>query len=244
MDRVLHGLIVEDLPDAQAWLMAATRTAFPGIALTSVDCLADARAAAAACDFDIALIDLGLPDGDGMELIRALADTDTVCVVTTVFSDDTHVFGALQAGAGGYILKDRDRDSIAELLRGIAAGQPPLSPAIARRLLRHFQLSDSVPLVQASAVPPAQAAASNAVVVPTGRDSATDRKAEDDVQLTAREREVLMLIAKGYAVAKVAQLLGITYNTAAGYVKAIYRKLDVSSRAEAALEASRRGLVR
>ena len=62
-------------------------------------------------------------------------------------------------------------------------------------------------------------------------------------ELTARERDVLTLIAKGYAVARVADLLGITYNTAAGYVKAVYRKLNVSSRAEAALEASRRGLV-
>ncbi len=251
-DSVIHGLIVEDLPDARAWLMAATRTAFPDIALTTVDCLAAGRAAAAACSFDIALIDLGLPDGDGVELIRELADTDTVCVVTTVFSDDTHLFGALQAGAGGYILKDRDRDSIAELLRGIAAGQPPLSPAIARRLLRHFQLSDRAPSSNASAAASvnANAAASltadarRTAAAPAGSDSAISPDAGDDVQLTPREREVLMLIAKGYAVAKVAQLLGITYNTAAGYVKAVYRKLNVSSRAEAALEAGRRGLVR
>ncbi len=244
MDSVMLGLIVEDLPDARAWLMAAARTAFPDITLTSVDCLAAGRAAVAACDFDIALIDLGLPDGDGMELIRELADTDTVCVVTTVFSDDSHLFGALQAGAGGYILKDRDRDSIAELLRGIAAGQPPLSPAIARRLLRHFQLVDSAASKTANTAASGQAVASGRAAAPTGRDSATDLPAVDDVQLTPREREVLMLIAKGYAVAKVAHLLGITYNTAAGYVKAVYRKLNISSRAEAALEAGRRGLVR
>ncbi len=259
-----QGLIVEDLPDARAWLLDAAKAAFPEMTLTSADCLASARAALRACSFDIALVDRGLPDGDGLDLIRELAPTDTLCVVTTVFSDDGHLFSALQAGASGYVLKDRDRDSIAELLRGIAAGQPPLSPAIARRLLRFFQREPG-PAGHAMAAPSTlpgrdaskgvqTAGASGAGRVPTRdtpapaatHDASHDAGLDgthDGTQLTPRERDVLTLIAKGYVVAKVADLLGITYNTAAGYVKAVYRKLNVTSRAEAALEASRRGLV-
>jgi DNA-binding NarL/FixJ family response regulator len=256
-----QGLIVEDLPDARAWLLEATQAAFPEMTLCTADCLAAARAATAACAFDIALVDLGLPDGDGLDLIRELAPTDTLCVVTTVFSDDAHLFSALQAGAGGYVLKDRDRDSIADLLRGIAAGQPPLSPAIARRLLRFFQREPAQrePAKDAPsgiAAQPALPRAATAIIAPppantgavgagrvAGAREAALPAANEGMQLTARERDVLTLIAKGYAVARVADLLGITYNTAAGYVKAVYRKLNVSSRAEAALEASRRGLV-
>ena len=252
-----QGLIVEDLPDARAWLLEATQAAFPEMTLCTADCLAAARAAMAACAFDLALVDLGLPDGDGLDLIRELAPTDTLCVVTTVFSDDAHLFSALQAGAGGYVLKDRDRDSIADLLRGIAAGQPPLSPAIARRLLRFFQREPGQEANPGSAAQPALPRAATAIIAAPqaspgagaagkaagARDATLPAAANEGMQLTARERDVLTLIAKGYAVARVADLLGITYNTAAGYVKAVYRKLNVSSRAEAALEASRRGLV-
>ena len=78
------------------------------------DCLAAGRAAAAVCSFDIALIDLELPEGDGTDRIRELADTDPVCVVTNVCSDDMQLFSALQAGAGGYRLKDLNVSSRAE----------------------------------------------------------------------------------------------------------------------------------
>ena len=98
------------------------------------------------------------------------------------------------------------------MLAGIHAGQPPLSPSIARKLLQVFQ-------------EPSQSAK------------------DPEAQLTSREQEVLTLIAKGYTVGRVAELLGITRNTAAGYVKSIYRKLNVSSRAEATLGATRMGLI-
>lgn len=204
-------LIVEDQVDALAWMVAAVGGAFPGCDVHTSGTVAGARAILAAWQPDLALIDIGLPDGSGLDLIRAL-DRDggrTLTVVTTVFSDDEHLFAALRAGAQGYLLKDDSRERMCELLREIVAGQPPLSPSIARRLLGHFREA------------------------PTG-----------DVALTDRERDVLTLLAKGYTVAKVADLLDITRNTAAGYAKSVYRKLNVSSRAEATLEATRRGLVR
>ena len=208
---VEHGLIVEDLPDARDWLIAVMSEAFPGILIETAGSLAAARERIAARTPDVALIDIGLPDGSGIDLIGELnrEHPQVMSIVTSVFDDDTHLFAALGAGASGYLLKDQSRDDLTEMLQRIAQGQPPLSPAIARRLLGFFGPKEDV----------------------------------DDTHLTSRERDVLALIAKGYTTAKVAGYLNITRNTASGYVKVIYRKLNISSRAEAALEASRRGIV-
>lgn len=205
--------IVEDLPQARAWVADALTAAFPGIEIHTADCLALAMRRLDVAP-DIALIDLGLPDGSGIQLIEALQQRhpDTLCIVSTVFDDDAHLFPALRAGAQGYVLKDQSAETLVDILRGILNGQPPLSPSIARRLLKHFQ-------------PPAP------VVDPT------------HALLTPRETDVLRLIAKGFTVAQVAQTLALSHHTTAGYVKDIYRKLSISSRAEATLEATRRGLV-
>ncbi|KYG67232.1 hypothetical protein AZI86_09510 [Bdellovibrio bacteriovorus] len=159
-----------------------------------------------------ALIDLGLPDGSGVDLIRLISEKepDARCVVITIYNDDHFLFEALKAGAFGYILKDDDQATIESLLRRIEADEPPLSPAIARRLLTHFQK----PSVEAEAS-----------------------------DLSPREKETLVLLSKGMTVAVAAQTLGLSPQTVAGYVKIIYQKLHVSSRAEAVREAVRRGLV-
>lgn len=211
------GLVVDDLPEARSWLCDALEHAFPGIDMRAAGSLRSAREALLrepAWRPDIALIDLGLPDGSGTDLITELRarDPGVVTVVTTIFDDDSHLFGALKVGADGYVLKDQSRGQLVDMLAGIHAGQPPLSPSIARKLLQVFQ-------------EPKQSAA------------------HPETQLTSREQEVLTLIAKGYTVGRVAELLGITRNTAAGYVKSIYRKLNVSSRAEATLAATRQGLI-
>ena len=213
METPKTGLVVEDLPEARAWLVDALGHAFEAITVEVAGDLAEARAALEGGLPDIALVDLGLPDGSGTELIAELraAPKDVLTVVTTIFDDDRHLFAALRAGADGYVLKDQSRTDLVEMLAGIHAGRPPLSPSIARKLLSVFE--------QAAPDPDTAAA------------------------LTAREAEVLTLIAKGYTVARVAEMLGITRNTAAGYVKVIYRKLNVSTRAEATLEATRQGLV-
>lgn len=211
-----HALILDDLPACISWLSRALAQAFPGIRIQTATTLAEARAAVIAhAALDLALVDLGLPDGDGTTLIPRLREQQprAVPVVTTVFDDDAHLFPALRAGAAGYLLKDEAVDVLAQRLRGIVEGQPPLSPSIARRLLRHF-------------LPPA----------PT--------PAPPVHPLSPRETEVLRMIAKGYSVPEAADLLGLTKHTVAGYVKDIYRKLDVGSRAEATLEATRRGLIR
>lgn len=209
-----RALVVDDLAPSRVWLQQALQKAFPGIAVAQGDCLAAGLQAVEDMP-QLALIDLGLPDGSGVQLIEALRRRcpDCLCVVATVFDDDAHLFPALRAGAQGYVLKDQSHDTLADMLRGIAAGQPPLSPSIARRLLSHFRLP---------AAAPAQA---------------------DDEPLTARESEVLQLVAKGLTVQDTAEALGLSRHTVSGYLKDVYRKLAVSSRAEATLEAARRGLI-
>lgn len=206
------ALVVDDLAGSRDWLSRALTLAFPGIVVHQAATLGAALAQIEPPP-PLALIDLGLPDGSGVRLIEALRaqPASTLCIVATVFDDDAHLFPALRAGADGYVLKDQTPEALAEMLSGIAAGQPPLSPSIARRLLRHFQPE------------PAPAVAEEA--------------------LTARETDVLRLVAKGLTVIEVATMLELSRHTVAGYLKAIYRKLSVSSRAEAALEATRRGLV-
>lgn len=207
------GLVVEDLPEAQEWLNDVLVSAFPDICVTLAASLQEARDRQSKCTFEIALIDIGLPDGSGIDFVDELnqSKASTIPVITSVFDDDGHIFSALRAGAAGYLLKDQKKADLVKMLQGIVDGQPPLSPAIARRVLGYFAPQD---------------------VAETGE------------KLTNREQEVLALIAKGYTIARVAALLSISRNTAAGYVKVIYRKLNISSRAEATLEASRRGIIR
>ncbi|MEO7014064.1 MAG: response regulator transcription factor [Dokdonella sp.] len=209
MTEFERALVVDDLESSRDWLSRALTQAFPGIEIALAASLAEAQLHVDAAP-PLALIDLGLPDGSGIRLIEKLHPQGTLCIVATVFDDDAHLFPALHAGAQGYVLKDQPTESLAEMLTGIASGQPPLSPSIARRLLRHFQ-----------------------PVAPDASEPA----------LTARETDVLRLIAKGHTVVEVAGLLGLSRHTAAGYLKDVYRKLSVSSRAEATLVATRRGLV-
>ncbi|HSX62849.1 MAG TPA: response regulator transcription factor [Tahibacter sp.] len=210
--EIPRALVVDDLAGSRDWLSRALALAFPGVHVQQAATLADALMHVSPPP-PLALIDLGLPDGSGVRLIEALRAQPghTLCIVATVFDDDAHLFPALRAGADGYVLKDQSPEALADMLRGIAAGQPPLSPSIARRLLRHFQ------------------------PIPAPADT--------EEALTARETDVLRLVAKGLTLAEVANVLELSRHTVAGYLKAIYRKLSVSTRAEAALEATRRGLV-
>ena len=208
---IARALVVDDLAPSRAWLRQALGLAFPAIEIDEAASLAEARPLSRHPP-PLALIDLGLPDGSGVQLIEALLrGGETLCVVATVFDDDAHLFPALRAGAKGYVLKDQTVEQLAEMLRGIVDGRPPLSPSIARRLLSHFQLPPST--------------------------------SETAAELTARETDVLRLIAKGCSGQECAALLGLSRHTVSGYLKDIYRKLAVSNRAEATLEATRRGLI-
>jgi DNA-binding NarL/FixJ family response regulator len=214
------ALIVEDLDEPRAWLAEVLARALPGLRrIDQAANLAEAYALIGQRHYSLAVVDWGLPDGNARGLIAQLARVipPTLVVVATIHDDDAHVFPALQAGASGYVLKSQPRAVVEAQLQRVAQGEPPLSPSIALRVLSHFRLSN-----------PEQAVVAH----------------DDGVKLTAREVEVLRLMGKGYKAAEIGRGLQISVNTVNGYVREIYRKLDISSRAEAAIEATRRGLIR
>lgn len=212
-------LLLEDLPEIRAWMKGLLMQVFPDAQVSESARVHDALELVSAIKFDLALCDLGLPDGTGVDVVEKLRDTQPECqsVVVTIHEDDDHLFPALQAGAFGYILKEQPRELITEQLQRISQGEPPLSPSIARRVMKYFATQEK-------------------------------HRVEPDllphVQLTERESEVLLRVAKGFTLPEIGVQLGLSRHTIADYVKQIYRKLNVSSRAEAALEAQRLGLFR
>jgi DNA-binding NarL/FixJ family response regulator len=214
------ALVIEDLPDIRIWLGEVARAAFPGLRVVEAARRDEGLACVERDAFDLALIDLGLPDGSGIDVVAALhsRQPQALAVVVTIYDDDEHLFPALQAGAFGYLLKEQPRETLVAQLLRITQGEPPLSPPIARRVLAHF----------------AGAARQRQELL---------RHLDSEAGLTGRETEVLQRVAKGYTIPEVAQQFGLSRNTVASHIKQIYRKLDVTSRAEAALEAARRGLV-
>jgi DNA-binding NarL/FixJ family response regulator len=138
-------------------------------------------------------------------------------VVVTIHDDDDHLFPALQAGAFGYLLKEQARELIGEQQRDARRAAGAACPALAVR--------DDVALVQKTR--------------PQERPQNMPH-----VALTDREHEVLLRVAKGFTLPEIGVQLNLSRHTIADYVKQIYRKLNVSSRAEAALEAQRLGLFR
>lgn len=135
-----HALVVEDNQETRNWLVFCVQTAFPGLLIHTAEDMSSALSLLMYQDIDLALVDLGLPDGSGMEVIKALQARTLPCyvVVATIYDDDKNLFAALKAGARGYILKDQDRDRIVSYLQGIKKDQPPLSAASSQRLIKHF----------------------------------------------------------------------------------------------------------
>jgi DNA-binding NarL/FixJ family response regulator len=180
---------------------------------------------------DVVVVDLGLPDLPGAELtrrLRQLARPPEV-IVLTAHGERAMAVEALKAGATGYLLKNTPND-LPEAVRVAASGGSAIAPAIARYLLDEVRLPHpaerrTIPLREWGAAGPQDAL--------RGGERST---------LTRREREVLALLAKGSTYEDTARLLGISLGTVQSHVKSLYRKLEVSSKAEAAAEAVRRGI--
>lgn len=133
-------LVLEDHPETREWLMGIIKQAFVEVAAYEASSLAQARQHMKGHKFDLALIDLNLPDGNGVEIISELTQKspDTYCVVATIFDDDNYLFPALKAGAQGYLLKEQTTEEFINSLQGIIKGEPPISPSIARKMINHF----------------------------------------------------------------------------------------------------------
>jgi DNA-binding NarL/FixJ family response regulator len=208
-------LIVEDRPDMAARAEVILARAFGAVETTKLDRVASALQWIGRLPRDsrcLFLIDLGLPDGSGLDVVSAAAarGLSDAIVVSTIFDDDAHLFAALSAGAQGYVLKDETVEDSVRLLRRVEAGEPPLSPSVARRLVAYFR----------------------------------SRRGEPElIALTSRESETLKLIARGLTTPEAAAVMKLKPQTVASYVKSIYQKLNISSRAEATREAIRRGMI-
>lgn len=215
-------LIVEDEAAARTRMLGLMRGLSGAQARidTAAD-LAQARARLQQDRYALALIDVQLPDGSGIELIAWLGAQrpQTAAVIVSAYAEEETILAAVQAGAIGYLLKDRDDDELRLCLRSLQRGGAPIDPLIARRILA---------LVQQA---------------PTRAAPAAPQEPEPAAQLSEREREILRLVAQGFSNREIAELVALSKLTIECHTKNIYRKLAVGSRTAAVFEARALGLL-
>ncbi|MEQ1707677.1 MAG: response regulator transcription factor [Terricaulis sp.] len=197
--------------------LARIVTKAPGLCVAGVaDTLAAGRALVAP-GVDVLLIDLALPDGNGVDLIRETRSRlPTIkIIVVSIFGDARSVVRAIEAGADGYLLKGAGEHEAEAAIRSVLEGGAPISPAVASHILSRMRERGGV-----------------------------TRGMELDAPLTDKEVAILTDLAKGFRYKEVARLHNISPHTVADHVKSIYRKLAVNSRSEAVFEAVQAGLIR
>jgi DNA-binding NarL/FixJ family response regulator len=207
---MIRVLIADDQPLVRAGL-AALLAAEPGIEVAGV--AADgAEALAMALDLvpDVACLDIRMPGRSGIEVARELcapdADPQVPVLVLTTFDLDDYVFGALEAGVSGFLLKDSEPDDIVHAVRQVAAGLGTIDQTLTRRILREF--------VHRRRLQPV-----------------TGRRAED--LLTPREHEILLLLAQGMSNDDIARSLVVEVSTVKSHLARVLPKLGVTSRLQA-----------
>jgi DNA-binding NarL/FixJ family response regulator len=170
---------------------------------------------------DVLLVDLGLPDIHGTEVIRFAARTlpDCEVMVITVFGDERNVLASIEAGAAGYVLKDCSDSDLVDHVLELRAGGAAVSPGVARMVLNRMRVGDGIE---------------------DHRKTATEGPANkgDSLPVTAREAQVLRLIVRGYTYGEVAERLDIPAHTVGSHVKKTYRKLSVHTAAAAVARAA------
>ncbi|HLD67534.1 MAG TPA: response regulator transcription factor [Pseudomonas sp.] len=217
----IHVAFVEDDPCFSAALNRVVQLApdmqLAGMAGTQAEGLAMLQGMPA----DVLLVDLGLPDGSGIDVIRAASRLWPSCniMVSTNFGDETHVMRSIEAGAAGYLLKDSSPAKMIDEIRSLANGGSPISPIIARQILARFR-QDS-----------------------PGNTAGQEPLTETTPLLSAREKEVLDYITKGFTANEIAKLMELSHFTVRSFVRRIYSKLKVTSKAEAIYEARTLGLL-
>jgi DNA-binding NarL/FixJ family response regulator len=220
----IHVAIVEDDPDFSGALILAVQSCADMRLAGKASTQAEGLAMLAGPPADVLLVDLGLPDGSGIEVIRAAAVQWPSCsiMVSTNFGDETHVMRSIEAGAAGYLLKDSSPSKMSDEIRSLANGGSPISPIIARQVLARFR---------------------NTPVAPSSPEPATAPDPDAPPLLSQREKEVLDYITKGFTVHEIAGLMQLSHFTVRTFVRRIYSKLKVTSKAEAIFEARTQGLL-
>ena len=218
----IRVLIVEDEPELLQRFAEAIDSEPTFSLVGAVTHGAAAKALLQEVEPDVVLVDLGLPDLNGIELIRhiTLRFANADVLVVTMFADDEHVLASIEAGASGYLLKDLQPRGIVNAIHAIRAGGSPISPTIARRILT--RLRSPKPDALTPSVPSATSPSS---------------------PLSPRETDILRLVSKGLSFDEVGASLQISSHTVVAHVKKIYRKLAVHSRSEAVYEANQLGLL-
>ncbi|VVE71126.1 DNA-binding response regulator [Pandoraea anapnoica] len=235
IEPVLPGplLLVEDDPGMQIRMRAILHSlGYADDAVQVAGSLAQARAVLADEPFALVLIDVGLPDGSGIDLISELHARDPALpiLVISAWSTEQIIVGALQRGATGYLLKEREDAEIALSIRSALRGGAPIDPFVARHILGLVALAPGGSRIP---VPPSG----------TGSGLAAARMSDVPSMLSPREVEILGLVAKGMTNREIAALLSISSLTVACHIKNIYKKLAVNSRTQAVFEARISGLL-
>ena len=170
--------------------------------------------------FQMLIVDLDLPDGFGLDLIRRTAANmpEVDIMVLANANDDPHVVSAIESGATGYVLKTEIENSLVSAIRLLAAGGSPVSPEVAKSVLRALRTYTTHTIEKTTAP-----------IQPN--------------PLSERETEILQLLAKGMSFNEIGDILTISPHTVTAHIKKIYRKLQVHSRGEAVYEAAQMGLI-
>lgn len=208
-------LIVEDDPAMQV-RMKRLIEALSGAPAHVADNLQTAREHLLGAPVSLALVDVQLPDGNGIDLIAWMQThaPDAQAVIVSSWAEEETILAGVRAGAIGYLLKDRDDDELRLSLKSLQRGGAPIDPTIARRILA--LVPQAAPLAPAASVP---------------------------AQLSEREREILKLVAQGFSNREIAELVSLSKLTIECHTKNIYRKLAVGSRTSAVFEARSMGLL-
>jgi DNA-binding NarL/FixJ family response regulator len=185
---------------------------------------------------DVLLTDLGLPDGNGLDVIRTAVALNPACepLVISMFGDDESVLASIEAGALGYIHKDATPDDISKTILDMRNGESPISPMIARRVLSKYRIFKGISA--AMHTDKAQLAINNIAIL-------TPCEIAQRSILSPREQEVLSLIARGFSYSEIARLQDLSMHTVQTHIKRLYAKLSVHSKSEAVFEATRMGLL-
>jgi DNA-binding NarL/FixJ family response regulator len=221
-EHLLNVLIVDDDEPVRWRLQRIVSQVHDQALCVQAGSVAQALAQLALQRFDLALVDVGLPDGSGIELVEWMQAhaPKTETVIVSSLGDDATALRAIRGGATGYLLKNGEDVELELSLRSMQRGGAPIDPVIARRILHLVAAPPAAEVVRMATPPPAS----------TGL-------------LSEREIEVLELVAQGQSNREIAQSLYISVNTVECHAKNIYRKLAVRSRAAAVHSARGRGLL-
>jgi DNA-binding NarL/FixJ family response regulator len=228
MPKLLSVIVVEDENAVRSAMASAVMRA-PGLRLAgAADDVADALALLEREQPDVALVDLGLPSGSGLEIVRAgsLIANCSVIVVSAL-GDERLVLSAIAAGAVGYMLKDAQPEDLIAQIAVLRSGGSPVSPLIARLLLSHL----------------GQAASRSEPALEVGGQPSSGKPPSLDISLSVKEQQVLRLCALGYTFEEISEQMSLSRHTVETYVRRSYRKLQVHSKTEAVVQARQRGLL-